>query len=236
MSLRAETADQAGSSSLERFHIAVLQCLEVRLDLVEWPVPPGDIEKLRNHRVRIPHPDDRRGVAANHGVRRYVARDHGTRRYDRARTDCHPRHDRRLMADPDVMRDHRIPDWQVLVAEGLGPEDPEGIRREARHWMVGGTGDEVAPPRDLHELADNQPLPACGPEVRRKHGGRILGLSGMCKIAVVADLHAGMVDDIFQMDGVAIKPPIRQRDRMRGCGVEKWHERRRLVRGQIVQC
>jgi len=92
--------------------------------------------------------------------------------------------------------------------------------------------DKIASPGDLDKFSDYQPLADTMTQIRREYLGSVFWLPRVREIAVFADLHARMADNVLQIDGIAIKRSVRQSDWVSCIRVEKRHQKYRSEQSQ----
>src|SRR6185312_10445679 len=111
--IRIGTAPEL-DGALERLDIPRTDDPDVPGNLLRVPVPPGDGAQSFHRRRIEPRANDFCRIAADNRVGRHVPRHHGGARHNGAIPDRYSRHDRRAIAEPDVVPDlgiapHRPP-------------------------------------------------------------------------------------------------------------------------------
>src|SRR5690606_5388453 len=130
-------------------------------DLLHRPVPPGN-RLQRRHHLRFEALTNHPGrVAADDAVGWDIGHHHRSRRHDGTIADLHAGHDHGVIANPDIIANHRITFVRQIIERRhhLFPtvaENLEWIGRYAGHLVIGAIHDELHATCDGAESADDQ--------------------------------------------------------------------------------
>lgn len=177
-------------------------------DLLNGPVPPGYLIEPR-HIIWLEALPDRLGwIAANDGIWRHIGYDDRARRDNGPIAYFDPRHDERLVADPDIIADDGVTlERQVAgCRHDLFPavtEDLEWVRGYAGNFVIGAVHDEFDAAGDGAELTNDQPI-ADEREMIEDIALEVLRVFGIVVVRVIAN------DDIRVLHGVLDETHLRE--------------------------
>ncbi len=180
-------------------------------NLFNAPVPPGNLEQLRNFTFRKTHFNNLRWVACYNGVVRHIFGHNGLSCHDGTIPDFHTRHDHSFITDPDIVSYYRISFVGVFrrgacSAISCFPAIPEDSKRESGDWpgfviatihdkfYTGGNGTELPDPKLIpYEV-----------EMIEYVSFEIMRIIQIMIIGIISDYDIRILDDVLQKNQIMV--------------------------------